>query len=99
MSRTVPCKTSSGIERQRLPPVQFAPGPEGPVVRMGLTKGSRRPFCPIGRGFFSGAGAAATSAVFAGGVLTAVDGLVTTGVTGFVATPFLAAGVGLALAT
>ena len=69
-------------------------------MRIGLTNGSRRPFCPIGRGFFSAAGAAATSVAFVAGVFAGVDGLVTTnGVTGFVVTPFLVDGVGLALAT
>src|SRR5262249_22206015 len=95
MSRTVPCKTSSGIERQRLPPVQFAPGPAGPAVRMGLTKGSRRPLGPagLGAGCFSGAGAA-TSAVLGAGVAGLAG---TTGVTGFTITAALA-GVGVALA-
>src|SRR5215472_8237490 len=67
MSFTVPARTSSGIERQRLPPVQFAPGPLGPAKRIGLTNGSRRPSAPM-RGF------ATTAAVGAGvggaGVLT-----------------------------
>src|SRR5260370_25511217 len=68
MSRTVPCRTSSGIERQRLPPVQFAPGPPpAAILRSGLMKGSRRPFCASGLagGFFS-ATTGATSAPLAG---------------------------------
>src|SRR5713101_3792674 len=62
MSRTVPCKTNSGMERQRLPVVQL--GPFSPTARSGLTNGSLRPFAPMGLAgvFFSGAGGAVAAA-------------------------------------
>ncbi len=63
MSRTVPCKTNSEMERQRLPVVQFEAGPVAPAARMGLTNGSLRPLAPAGRkdGFFSAGGGAAST--------------------------------------
>src|SRR5258708_36404992 len=68
MSLTVPCKTSSGIERQRLPVVQFEPGPTAPMLRIGLTTGSLRPAAPMGLtgGFFSATAGGGTPATFAG---------------------------------
>src|SRR5512137_2255294 len=70
MSRTVPCNTSSGIEWQRLPPVQLELGPTLPTLRITLWNGSLRPFWPTGLagGFFSVTGAALSPA-FGGGVL------------------------------
>lgn len=76
MSLTVPCNTSSGIERQRLPVVQLGPGPDGPPTRNGLTNGSLRPAAPLGRAgsFFAAAGT--TSAALTGRVaLVAAVGL------------------------
>src|SRR5712672_1141969 len=47
VSFTVPCNTSSGITRHRLPLVQFGAGLLIPSLEtMGLTKGSRRPCAP-----------------------------------------------------
>src|SRR5215471_5127487 len=78
MSFTVPARTSSGIERQRLPPVQFAPGPLGPAKRIGLTNGSRRPSAPM-RGFATtaavGAGVGVAAGVVTGGLAAALVAL------------------------
>src|SRR5579859_2828656 len=70
VSFTVPCSTSSGITRHRLPLVQFGAGRLIPSLEtMGLTNGSRRPCAPNalveGFGF---------SAVCAGGFFCAVPG-------------------------
>src|SRR4051794_3075061 len=70
VSFTVPCNTSSGITRQRLPLVQFGAGRLIPSLEtMGLTNGSRRPCAPNaltdGFGF---------SAVCAGVVFCALPG-------------------------
>src|SRR6478735_6695170 len=47
VSFTVPCNTSSGITRHRLPLVQFGAGLLIPSLEtMGLTNGSRRPCAP-----------------------------------------------------
>ena len=47
VSFTVPCNTSSGITRHRLPLVQFGAGRLIPSLEtMGLTNGSRRPCAP-----------------------------------------------------
>src|ERR1700731_1738534 len=47
VSFTVPCNTSSGITRHRLPLVQFGAGLLMPSLEtMGLTNGSRRPCDP-----------------------------------------------------
>lgn len=98
MSLTVPCKTSSGIARQRLPPVQEGEGPELVALRIGLTKGSLRPFWPTGReGFFSFSAGGAASASLAGGFLeTAAGGVLgtATAMTGALAV-FAGTGAGL----
>src|SRR4051794_39167512 len=64
VSFTVPCNTSSGITRHRLPLVQFGAGRLIPSLEtIGLTKGSRRPCAPnaLTDGFgFSAGGAAVT---------------------------------------
>ena len=63
VSFTVPCNTSSGITRHRLPLVQFGAGRLIPSLEtMGLTNGSRRPCAPnaLAEGF-------GFSAVCAGG--------------------------------
>src|SRR5258707_11921006 len=70
VSFTVPCNTSSGITRHRLPLVQFGAGLLIPSLEtMGLTNGSRRPCAPNaltdGLGF---------SAVFADGACCTVCG-------------------------
>src|SRR5215472_8014783 len=95
MSFTVPARTSSGIERQRLPPVQFAPGPLGPARRIGLTNGSRRPSAPM-RGFATtaaaGAGVGAAAGVLTGGLAAALVALAAAGFawpTACVFAPFL----------
>src|ERR1051326_3705145 len=49
VSFTVPCKTSSGIARQRFPLVQFGSGPFTLRARIGLTNGSLRPRAPHAR--------------------------------------------------
>src|SRR5215813_5237567 len=99
MSRTVPCNTSSGMARQRFPPVQLIPGPPALTVRMGLTKGSRRPFCPIGRGgagFFGASSVLAAVAVAGLAGAAGVTGFATTGVaTTFLSPAFLSPGLSL----
>src|ERR1700719_2456857 len=70
VSFTVPCNTSSGITRHRLPLVQFGAGLLIPSLEtMGLTNGSRRPCAPNalteGLGF---------SAVFADGACAVCGG-------------------------
>src|SRR3977135_3457465 len=70
VSFTVPCNTSSGITRHRLPLAHFGAGLVIPSFEtMGLTKGSRRPCAPnaLTEGF-------GFSAVCAGVVFCAVPG-------------------------
>src|SRR5262249_41209760 len=90
---TVPARTSSGIERQRLPPVQFAPGPVGPARRIGLTNGSRRPSAPM-RGFATTAAVAAgvgvATGVLAGALAAALVALAAAGFAWFTACVFAA---------
>src|ERR1700704_480652 len=71
VSLTVPCNTSSGITRQRLPLVQFGEGPPpASLATIGLTNGSRRPCGPKlraeGLGFSAVLGAGLTCVTFGG---------------------------------
>jgi hypothetical protein len=69
MSRTVPCKTNSGMERHRLPVVQFEGAPPLSAARITLRNGSLRPKAPPREGvFLSGVTAVLAGA---GGVLPA----------------------------
>src|SRR5690242_20440265 len=97
MSRTVPCRTSSGMARQRFPLAQLCPGPTDETLRIGLTKGSRRPAAPIrraGTGFFSSFGGGSTRATL--GCLTAPGLAAAAGTVCFAVTPgFAGAAVGV----
>src|SRR5690242_13443018 len=77
VSLTVPCSTSSGITRQRLPLVQLEGGRLMPpsFATIGLTNGSRRPRAPnvlvAGLGFSAGCVDGPSCVTFASGALAA----------------------------
>src|SRR5689334_18526489 len=80
VSFTVPCKTSSGMARQRLPLVQFEGGRLTPPSRatIGLTNGSLRPCAPNTRGAglgFSGGFAVVVCVVTLGAGCAGFDGV------------------------
>src|SRR5579859_4758110 len=107
VSFTVPCNTSSGITRHRLPLVQFGAGRLIPSLEtMGLTNGSLRPCAPnaLTDGFgFSAAWVAGASEVFlAVPGAGALAGTVTAGfaaVLVWLAPAFLAGGAGFTAIT
>src|SRR6185437_3171032 len=107
VSFTVPCNTSSGITRHRVPLVQFGAGRLIPSLEtIGLTNGSRRPCAPnaLTDGFgFSAVWAAGASGDFlAVPVAGAFAGTVTLGFAAglaWFATVFLAGGAGLTAIT
>ncbi len=73
VSFTVPCNTSSGITKHRLPLVQFGAGRLIPSLEtMGLTNGSLRPCAP--NALTEGLGFSAACAAGASGVFLAVPG-------------------------
>src|SRR6185312_810440 len=82
VSFTVPCNTSSGITRHRLPLVQFGAGRVIPsLATMGLTNGSRRPCAPkaLAEGFGFSAAACTAGAFCAVPGAGALGGTVTAG--------------------
>lgn len=98
VSFTVPCNTSSGITRHRLPLVQFGAGRLIPSLEtIGLTNGSLRPCAPNGltEGFGFSAVCAVAGAFWAVPGAGALAGTVTVGLAAvfvWLAPPFLAGG-------